>query len=150
LWHGYATKAWALYKLGRCEGALIAADKLIEVAPRYDRFRGYISKAATLNGMGKYEEALAAADKAVELSPNHFQPYYERACINSLLRKKEEMLADLAKSIECGGISEGKSPREWALADADLDNYRDDPDFRRLIYPEEFAGRKRLRVRGNK
>jgi hypothetical protein len=45
------------------------------------------------------------------------------------------MLADLGKAID---LEEER--REHAKTDADFDAYQKDPDFRRLIFPEEFEG----------
>jgi hypothetical protein len=66
------------------------------------------------------------------------------------LGKKEEMLADLAKAFEIypseaqairKEMIEGGGIYARPLGDgSDFDAYQKDPDFRRLIFPEEFEG----------
>ena len=161
----YVNKGAALYKAGKNEEALAAYDKAIEFNP--EDVDIYIDKGAVLNISGKYKEALSvlrkaielnpelsrayqgisyaliylgrydeaveACDKAIELEPNAALAYNNRSCAYALLGKKDEMLADLRKATELDDKF-----REEAKRDESFDAFRDDPDFRRLVYPEEF------------
>jgi|GEM_PF-672570 len=93
-------------------------------------------KGAGLLWLGEEDAGISAMSKAIELEPEDPRFYYNRACAYSILRKKAEMLNDLEESIRFGD----EEYRELAKTDDDFTPYRDDPDFRRLVYPEGFEG----------
>ncbi len=127
----YNNKGIALFFLGKHDEAIKAFDKAIELKPA-DHY-AYVSKGCSLTELGKYGEAVESFGKGIDLKPDFGSAYYNRACALSLLGKKDEMAADLKRAIELDDRC-----REKARADADFDAFRDDPDFRRLVYPEEF------------
>ncbi len=129
----YNNKGIALGLLGKHEEAIKAYDKGIELRP--DDPYAYVSKGHALSTLGKYKEAIELYGKAAELKPDFGSAYYNRACAFSLLGKRDEMLADLKRAIELD-----EDWRETAKTDPDFDAFRDDPAFRRLVYPEEFEG----------
>ncbi len=127
----YYNKGVALGNLGKYDEEIKAYDKAIELKP--DDADAYNNKGITLGNLEKYEEAIKAYDKAIELNPDYANAYFNRACTYSLWGKKDKMLSDLRKAIELD-----EELREKAKTDDDLDPYRDDPDFRRLVYPEDL------------
>jgi tetratricopeptide (TPR) repeat protein len=145
----YNNKGVALRILGKYDEAIKTYDKAIELRP--DDPYAYVSKGAALTSLGKYREAIETYRKAIELKPDFSSAYYNRACAYSLTGRRDEMVADLKRAIELdeeyreGAKTEPgfASYREGARTDADFDAFRDDPDFRRLVYPEEFEGEKK-------
>lgn len=129
----YNNKGVALRILGKHDEAIKAYEKAIGLKP--DDPYAYVSKGVALASLGKYKEAIASYRKSIELKPDFGSAYFNRACAFSLSGKKDEMAADLERAIELD-----EECREMAKTDADFDAYRYDPDFRRLVYPEEFEG----------
>jgi tetratricopeptide (TPR) repeat protein len=126
-------KAVVLAEFGRFDEAIKNYDRALELDP--DDGTAYANKSVALASLGRYKEAIEACDQAIRLNADDALAYFDRACAYALLGKKDEMLTDLGKAID---LEEER--REHAKTDADFDNFREDPDFRRLIYPEEFEG----------
>ncbi len=148
---GYVAKSLALYLLKKYEEALAFADKAAERTPVIAA--SFLSKAMALKELGKYDEAEAVADEAVAQGPNFTDSYLVRAGIYALTRNKEKMLADLAKAVAVWPSRADATRREVTDGAAffkplgggsDFDAFRDDPDFRRLVYPEEFEGEEKV------
>ena len=131
----FSDKGAVLADFRRFDEAIKNYDRALELEP--DDGTTYANKSVALASLGRYEEAVDACDEAIGLNPGDALAYFDRACAYALLGKKDEMLADLGTAID---LEEER--REHAKTDADFDNFRDDPDFRRLVYPEEFEGEK--------
>jgi len=93
----------------------------------------HYNKGVVLGNLDRHVEALNAYTAAVGLDPNYTYAFYNRAVEYAHVGKKDEMLEDLARAIELD-----PSERDNARDEDAFDPYRDDPDFRRLVYPEEF------------
>jgi hypothetical protein len=90
------------------------------------------------NGVGvtfwrrsQYDEALAWYKKALDLNPDFGDVYYNIACIYSLKQKKPLALRYLKIALLNGYIK--NNAVEDLLADDDLANIRDDPEFKLLL-----------------
>lgn len=129
----YNNKGVALRISRKYDEAIKAYEKAIGLKP--DDPYAYVSKGVALASLGKYKEAIESYRKAIELKPDFGSAYFNRACAFGLMGKRDEMIADLKRA-----IAFDEQSREEAKTDADFDNFRDDPAFRRLIYPEEFEG----------
>lgn len=129
----YYNKGVALDDMRKYDEALNAFDKAVEL--KTNDAIAYDGKSVVFIHLGLFKKAVEATDTAIELNPDYANAYFNRACAYSLLGEKDKMLSDLRKVIEL----ESKN-RDDAKNETDFDAYRDDPDFRRLIYPEEFEG----------
>ncbi|MBE9565164.1 MAG: tetratricopeptide repeat protein [Proteobacteria bacterium] len=136
---GYArahhSRGVSLARLGRYEEALAAYDRALELNPN-DAPTHY-NRGITLGYLGKYKEGASACDRAIELEPGRASAYYNRACAHARLDNKEKALLDLTKAIELD-----ETCRKEARDDKDDDfaSLRDDPEFRKLVGPEEEEG----------
>lgn len=126
----FSDKGAVLADFRRFDEAIKNYDRALELEP--DDGTTYANKSVALASLGRYKEAVDACDEAIRLNPDDGLAYFDRACAYALLGKKDEMLADLGKAID---LEEER--RQHAKTDADFDAFRDDPDFRRLVYPEE-------------
>ncbi|HEX71899.1 MAG TPA: tetratricopeptide repeat protein [Candidatus Hydrogenedentes bacterium] len=81
---------------------------------------------------GRLEEAEQYYVKATELNPDHPKPYYNLACLHSLLGHPEAAIEYLRESIRRSSMLRGDS-----VFDPHLDAIRDHPEFQRLLYGEE-------------
>lgn len=75
----------------------------------------------------KYEDAIAKCKVQLELFPKQPGPYYNMACAQARLEKKEDALASLEKSIELGYNDPGHMK-----ADEDLAGLKDEKKFGEL------------------
>lgn len=80
---------------------------------------------------GQYDEALAWYKKALDLNPDFGDVYYNIACIYSLKQKKTLALRYLQIALLNGYIKNNSV--DDLLADDDLANIRDDPEFKQLL-----------------
>ncbi len=78
---------------------------------------------------GRIEEAEEQYRKAIQLDPQEPAPYYNLACTAARRGDRSSMLAYLYAAIVLGDVF-----REEAARDEEFAAYRDDPDFRKLIY----------------
>jgi tetratricopeptide (TPR) repeat protein len=93
----------------------------------------HFNKGYALAKLGEYKEAIRANDRAIESEPELATAYYNRSCIYAIWGKQREMIEEITKAINID-----VELIEFYKTDPDFDAYRDDPDFRRLVYPEEF------------
>jgi tetratricopeptide (TPR) repeat protein len=132
--YAYVIKAWALLNLGRPAEASENFDNAIglEVLPPAELTAVWFGKSAALTSTGDFEGAASLYDKILEQNPEIAVAWYNRACLNSLTARKDEMLADLAQAIDM-------DPELAASAqtDPDFETYYDDPDFLELVNPVE-------------
>ena len=126
----WTNKGGALGNLGRHDESLGASEKAIELDPNYAS--AFYNKGVTLGELGRYEDELEAYEKAIELDPNYALAWYNKACAHSQLGQKAELLDSLKKAIELS-----PNNKEMAKIDDDFEPYRDDPDFRDLVFGEE-------------
>lgn len=127
----YSNRAAALHPLGRSDEAIADCDTAIKLKPDYPM--GYYNKGVVLGELKRYEESIAAYNRAIKLDPNYTYAIYNRASMQACMGRKDEMLADLTRAIE---LDVGE--REYAKDDESFDPFRDEPEFRKLVYPEEF------------
>jgi len=85
----------------------------------------------------RLDEAEGEYRAAIRLDPSHPKPYYNLACLYSLRHEKAKALPLLKKAIALN-----PDLREDAAKDPDLDNIRDDPEFRALVYGAEPADKR--------
>ncbi len=128
----YCNRAAALDPLGRYEEAIADCDTAIKLKPDYEM--AYYNKGVVLGDLKRYEESISSYDRAIELNPNYTYALFNRASMQACLGNREAMLADLARAIE---LDPGE--RDYADEDKHFDPYRDDPDFRKLVYPGEHG-----------
>ena len=126
-------KGFVLDKLGRYDEAAASYERAVELEP--DNAKAYNNRGVALARLERYDDALEAYERAIALRPNEAKFYYNRACTYSLCGRRDEMLADAAKAVELS-----PSLSKLLKADEDFRPYRDDPAFRRLVYPEERDG----------
>ncbi len=115
----------------RYEEAEREALKALELAP--DSVATNTNYANLLVSLGRLDEAKTFYERAIELEPAHPKPYYNIACVYSLQEQPEKTVEYLSKAIELGG-----SLRLEARNDPDFDPVRDSPQFRKLVYIEEY------------
>jgi len=84
-------------------------------------------------------QAVEKCNRALELAPDRKDYYYNLACAQALLGKKEEMLSALKEA-----ITFDPKHKKMAREDEDFKAYWDDPDFRALTdeEPGEDEGKK--------
>lgn len=126
----WSNKAAVLGDLGRYEEALEAYEKAIGFDPNDATARS--NKGADLVSMDRPEEALDVLGEALTLDPNHPRAWFHKARAHSQLGEKDEMLDALKKAIELE-----PKVKEEAKTDEDFDPFREDEDFRALVYGEE-------------
>jgi tetratricopeptide (TPR) repeat protein len=132
--YAYVIKAWALLNLGRASEASENFDSAIDldVLPPTELTTVWFGKSAALTATGDFEGATGLYDKILEQNPEIAVAWYNRACLNSLTNKKDEMLADLAEAIEID-----PELASSAQTDPDFETYYEDPDFIELVNPVE-------------
>ena len=128
---GWFNLGVTLYATGRSlEDALEAYDKATQLNPKYGN--AWHNKGATLMKLGRYEDSLKAYDNALELEPMDDDTWYLKARAYSKLGQEQKMLSALKKAIEFNPEN-----KEVAQTDEDFDPFRDDEDFRAIVYGEE-------------
>jgi tetratricopeptide (TPR) repeat protein len=156
----WLSKGVVLCRLKRFEEALLAFDKVIQLNPTnylawYNKgsalrdlkkheeslkafklssslfpvnYLSFLNEGLVLKQLKRFEEALAAFEKVIEIKSDCYKAWFEKACIHSLNGNNKLAIQSLKKSIE---ISE--NCRQMARVEPDLDNIRNDPDFKILI-----------------
>lgn len=111
-------------------GSLKDAGRLYRESLRADP--GYVD---ALNNLGvvyiqekDYLAAQISFEKAILLKPEYVDPYYNLACLYALKGVTKESIVYLKKA-----ISLDQSVKSWARGDADLENLRDQPEFKKII-----------------
>ena len=123
-------KGVALWRLGRHEKALDAFENTIKLDPK--DAPAWTNSGVILTKLDRNREALESHKKALELAPNYALAWFNKAGAHSLLGEKSEMLVALKRAIELD-----PKRKEKAKTDPDFEPYRDDPDFRALVFGEE-------------
>jgi len=160
-WRGYATKGRSLLYLNRLDDAIATYNQGLQRAAEEPQGRAtlLISRSNALLLAGSWEEALSAAEKALLIDPEEpaavinkcmalkklgsaeeahkilgdvlpqMEDRHYRACALAVLGDKENMLKELEAAIE-----EDSRHRVEAKFDPDFAEYREDPDFQKLVY----------------
>jgi len=156
-------KASALDKLGRHEEALAAFDKAIELAPASPA--AYLAKGHTLIAMKKYDEAIGVMDKlmAVDKTNRLARTTVALALIKRDKGDDESKAGELLTAVLAAKTDDVAAARAYAMlhkkeqmisvvkylvkivpvvstylgTDAELEEYRDDPDFKAALKGEE-------------
>lgn len=120
-------------KLGETELHAAALRSELEVYPRYiARFpedpRAHIFYAVALAQAGRSEEGKVEAAKAIELNPTDPLMLYNAACFYSRLGEKRLALEALRSHVAAGAVN-----FEWIKRDPDIDNIRDEPEYREIM-----------------
>lgn len=127
----YDSLAIILRIAGEYEAAEEAALKAIELAP--DSVATNTNYANLLVSLDRLDEAETYYRHAIDIEPEHPKPYYNLACLFSLMQDPERATDYLDRAIKRSG-----SMRVEARTDPDFDPIRDDLRFRELVYVEEF------------
>lgn len=123
------SKGLTLDRLGIYEEALEAYDKAISIKPNmYEAWHG---KGITLHRLGKYQGALQAYDKALSINPTLSNASFNIACTYSVIGNIAKSIEHLKRAIELN-----PEYKEKAKEDADFDNIKSNPEFRKLVYDE--------------
>ena len=105
------------------------AEALIALSLEPDSVANNNNYGNVLLKRGRVEEAEAQYRKAIELDPQEPAPYYNLACTAARRGDRDAMLAHLNVAIVLGDVF-----REEAGEDEEFAGYREDPDFRKLVY----------------
>jgi len=108
---------------GNWEEALSDAEKSLQMNP--EEYATVLNKCIALKRLGKEEEA----DKILQDVLPEIEYNYFRACAFAVLGDKQKMLRELEAAIE-----EDSANRVDAKFDPDFADYREDPDFQKLVY----------------
>jgi tetratricopeptide (TPR) repeat protein len=96
-----------------------------------DEFWPWLYLGHAQRDLGDYEAAIEATENALRIETGDkelYLAYYNLACYNALLERKEEAMDYLKVALE-----NDESLREWAREDSDLDSLRDEPGFEFLV-----------------
>ena len=93
----YRSRGVDLFQRDKCDLALKAFDKAIELKP--DFAGAWNDKGFALAKLGRYEEALKAIDKAIELKPDAAEVWDSRGFALAKLSRYEEALKAIDKAI---------------------------------------------------
>jgi Flp pilus assembly protein TadD/DNA-binding MarR family transcriptional regulator len=107
-------KSAALTALGRCEEAVVALSKSIELDPEIASI--WTLKGVILGKLGSHEEALEALSKSLELNPKDAAAWELKGRALRKLERYEEALEALSKSLELNP----EDADAWALKGAIL------------------------------
>lgn len=113
----------ALLIIGKWGEALSDAEKALQIGPESDA--GIITKCIALKKLDRKEEATKIIQDILPILKNK----YFRSCAFSVLGDKKSMLMELKMAID-----EDSGNKVNAKFDPDFVDYREDPDFRRLVY----------------
>ncbi len=117
------SKSNSLLIIGKWGEALSDAEKALEIAPNSQA--ALINKCIALKKLNRKEEAYKIIEDAL---PN-FKAKYISACAFACLGNKDNMLKELERA-----IYEDRKNRVQAKIDPDFADYREDPDFKKLVY----------------
>jgi hypothetical protein len=110
---------------GNWEEALSDAEESLQIDAGGDA--STINKCIALKKLGREEEA----DTILRDKLPTIKGKYYRACAFAVLGDRANMLVELEAAIEDNSVR-----RVWAKSDPDFADYREDPDFRKLVYGE--------------
>lgn len=91
---------------GQYQNAISDYDKAIKYADNdpSNKAIAFVRKGIALTGLGKPEEALKAVNKGIAIKPNSYRGYMERASVLRILKRDEEAISDLKKSIALNDV----------------------------------------------
>ena len=158
---GYWRKASSLLHFNRLKEAITSYSEALEYTAEKAKTQAVVlvNRSNALLIAGNWEEALSDTEKALQIDPEScvaiinkcialkkldkkneakkilqdnllkIKSKYLRACAFAVLGDKENMLKELVAAIE-----EDSGKRVDAKFDPDFVDYREDPDFRKLVY----------------
>jgi len=157
---GYQSKGSSLIYLNKLEDALANYTQALSLTKRPVQIANILmSRSNALLIMGKWEEALSDAERVLQIDPKsevgrinmcialkkldrkeevekniqyilpNLKNKYSRSCALAVLGDKKNMLKQLKMAID-----EGSGNRVKAKFDPDFADYREDPDFQKLVY----------------
>jgi len=112
---------------GRLDEAEQAALEALRLEP--DDIASHNNYANLLVAQERFEDAERHYHIASKLNPDHPKPYYNLACLHSLLGRKAEALRFLQQALKRSANLRGE-----AAVDPDLTLLHDEPEFRQLVY----------------
>ena len=122
----YYDRGRVFYKKGRLRDAKRLYGEALKIDP------GYVDALNNLAVIYMHEKNFSAArrnlEKAIRLKPADVDPYYNLACVFAIKGQVSKSLSHLRKA-----VSMDRSVRQWARKDADLNNVREDPEFKAII-----------------
>lgn len=118
-----ASRSNALLIAGNWEQALSDAEKAVQIDP--SNHIAIVNKCMALKRLGKEEEAKDILQDVL----SETEDQYLRACAFAALGNREDMIRELDAAIK-----EHSRSRVSAKFDPDFADYREDPDFRKLVY----------------
>ncbi len=125
-WDPYDSLA-ILHRLeGELHKAYEAASKAVELAP--ELVGPHNNLANLLVSMKRYEEAEVQYRSAIARDEGHAKPYYNLACLYSLMGRTDEAIENLDQA-----FARGPSLRLQAVSDPDLKPLRKLPAFKHLV-----------------
>jgi tetratricopeptide (TPR) repeat protein len=126
-WHqAHDVLAQVLRAAGRLEEARAAAELALELRP--DDIATQNNYANLLVALEDYAGAEQHYRRAIELGPDHPKPYYNLACVYTLMGRLDDAVRYLEQSIRLAPVL-----RAQARQDHDLDGLREHPGFRSLM-----------------
>ena len=78
--------------------------------------------------MGNHTEAIETYDKALKIKPNFDAVWFNKACAQALLSRKEDALGSLKKAVE---LNPGY--KSVAKNNPDFSKFKGDADFERIV-----------------
>jgi len=113
----------ALLITGKWGEALLDVERALQIEPKNEA--GIINKCIALKKLGRKEEAVKIIQGILPKLKNK----YSRSCAFTVLGDKKNMLKELKMAID-----KDSRNRVNAKFDPDFADYKEDPDFRRLVY----------------
>lgn len=111
---------------GRHEEALRVFKKLLTLKP--DHHVAWTKMGDVLREMLRFDEAIEAHGRGLELAPDDSSIHYSRAQTYACMKRREPMLADLAKAFQ----NNGTELKDDALNDPIFKPFWNDPGFKDL------------------
>jgi len=119
-------KTLSLVELEQWDEALQAADQTLALKP--NNAAASTSKAIALTNLSRCSEALQALDRALKVRPEGAVLWFDQARCRAKQGERERALKSLAKAIALD-----PKLKSAAVAEADLESLRNDPDFLNLV-----------------
>lgn len=173
-WRGYNREGVSLYALGRLKDAIVSYTKAVEHAKAkgdrnglyhaigdranvkllasewkgalqdaqeankiHSEVANMMNQSIALRKLGRSDEARHVAEQVLSKTDN---PYFIASAYASLGRKSD-MLQELRKAIK-----EDVGQKALAKIDPDFEDYRDDPEFRKVVYGAKKQIRRKRRA----
>lgn len=110
-------------------GALSDTEEALKISAKGKRISNLLNKSLALKALGEEKEAKQIAQTVLDELGEKTTNLYHRACALAMLGDKENMLKTLKAALKSDSLS-----RVYAKFDPDFAEYREDPDFQKLIY----------------